>query len=199
MTKSSARKAAAAEKASGTYRKIARRKTARKVGAGKAHSRDRKTASKVVAEKARGTYRKTAAQFEEFARDAQMPESVRTLAEKSVSQTRELYVHSLEAVLESWERFVVAAGQGAVALNRKAIDIARLNINTRFGLAERLAGAKSLAEAMELQTAYWRKQVGELAAQAGEMRTLITKVTADVAAPIKAQVTRGMKGLHKAI
>jgi hypothetical protein len=198
MTKSAARKAAAAEKASGTYRKIARRKTARKVGAGKAHSRDRKTASKVVAEKARGTYRKTAAQFEEFARDGQMPESMRTLAEKSVSQTRELYVHSLEAVLESWERFVVAAGQGAVALNRKAIDIARRNINTGFGLAERLAGAKNLAEAMELQAAYWRKQLGELAAQAGEMRTLSTKVTADVAAPIKAQVTRGMKGLHKA-
>ena len=56
MTTSSARKAAAAEKASGTYRKIARRKTARKVGAGQAHSRDRKTDSKVVAEKARGTY-----------------------------------------------------------------------------------------------------------------------------------------------
>jgi hypothetical protein len=177
MTKSSARKAAAAEKASGTYRKIARRKTARKVGVGKAHSRDRKTASKVVAEKARGTYRKTAAQFEEFARDAQMPDSVRALAEKSVAQTRELYVHSLEAVLESWERFVVAAGQGAVALHRKAIDIARRNINTRFGLAERLAGAKTLAEAIELQTAYWRQQVGELAAQAGEMRTLSTKVT----------------------
>jgi len=198
VTKSSARKAAAAEKASGTYRKIARRKTARKVGAGQAHSRDRKTDSKVVAEKARGTYRKTAAQFEEFARDAQMPESVRALAEKSVAQTRELYVHSLEAVLESWERFVVAAGQGAVALNRKAIDIARRNINNGFGLAESLAGAKNVAEAVELQTAYWRKQVGELAAQAGEMRTLTTKVTADVAAPIKAQVTRGMKGLHKA-
>jgi len=164
MTKSSARKAAAAEKASGTYRKTARRKTARKVGGRKAYSRDRKTASKVVAEKASGTYRKTAAQFEEFARDAQMPESVRALAEKSVAQTRELYVHSLEAVLESWERFVVAASQGAVALNRKAIDIARRNINTGFGLAERLAGAKSLAEAMELHTAYWRKQVGELAA-----------------------------------
>ena len=70
MTTSSARKAAAAKKASGTYRKIARRKTARKVGAGKAHSRGRKTASKVVAEKARGTYRKTAAQFKEFAYDA---------------------------------------------------------------------------------------------------------------------------------
>jgi hypothetical protein len=192
MTKSFARKAVA-DKARGTYRE-----TARKVGAGKTHSKDRKTAPKAVAEKARGTYRKTAAQFEEFARAAQMPESMRTLAEKSVAQTRELCEHSLEGVLESWERLVDAAGQGAVALNRKAIDIARRNINTGFGLAVSLAGAKNVAEAMELQAAYWRKQLGELAAQAGEMRTLSTKVTADVAAPIKAQVTRGLKGLHKA-
>ena len=188
----------AAEKARDTYRKTARRKTTPKVGTGKAHRTDRKTASKAVAEKARGTYRKTAARFEEFAYDAQMPESMRALAEKSVAQTRELYVHSLEAVLESWERFVVAAGQGTVALNRKAIEITRRNINTGFGLAERLAGAKNLAEAMELQTTFWRKQVGELASQAGEMRTLSTKVTADVAAPIKAQATRRTRGLHKA-
>ena len=123
--------------------------------------------------------------------------SMRALAEKSVAQTREFYVHSFEAVLESWERFVVAAGQGALALNRKAIDITRRNINTSFGLAEKLARAKNLAEAMELQTTYWRKQVGDLASQAGEMRTLTTRVTADVPAPIKRRLTRGMKGLHK--
>ena len=115
---------------------------------------------------------------------------MRALAEKSVAQTRELYVHSLEAVLESWESFLVAAGQGTVALNRKAIDIARRNINNGFGLAERLAGAKNLAEAMELQATYWRKQLGELSSQAGEMRTLSTKVTADLATPIKAQAMR---------
>jgi hypothetical protein len=192
MTKSSPPKAAG-KRARGTHRK-----TARKVGAGKAHSKDRNTASKAVAARVRGTYRKTAAQFEDFTRDAQMPESVRTLAEKSIAQTRELYEHSLEAVLESWERFVDAAGKGAVALNHKAIDIARRNINTGFGFAASLAGAKNLAEVMELQATYWRKQLGELAAQAGEMRTLSTMVTTDVAAPIKAQVTRGMKGRHKA-
>jgi hypothetical protein len=185
MTKSSARKTAA-EKARSTNRK-----TARKVAAGKAHSTDRKAVSKTIAEKARATYRRTAA-LEEFARDAQMPESVRALAEKSVAQTRELYEHSLEAVLESWERLVDAAGQGAVAVNRKAFDIARRNINTGFDLAESLAGAKNLAEVMELQTAHWRKQFGDLTAQAKEMRTLLTKVRADVTAPIRAQVTRSM-------
>jgi hypothetical protein len=70
-----------------------------------------------------------------------------------------------------------------LALNRRAIDIARRNINISFGLAERLAGAKNLAEAMELQTTYWRKQVGELASQAGEMRALTTRVSADEQRP----------------
>ena len=75
MAKSSARKAAAG-KARSKYRK-----TTRKIGTEKAHGSDRKTASKAVAESARGTYRKSAARFEQFAYDAQMPESVRALAE----------------------------------------------------------------------------------------------------------------------
>ena len=96
----------------------------------KGNTMTKSSAPKVTVGKVRGTYRKIAAQFEEFARDAQMPESMRALAEKRVAQTRELYEHFLEAVLESWERFVVAAGQGAVALNRKAINIALRNINS---------------------------------------------------------------------
>src|SRR5262249_14913469 len=144
----------------------------------------RKTAAKAATKKPRDAYLKTAVKFEELARYAQMPHAMRTLAEKSVVQTRELCERSLETVLESWERFV-DAGQGAVALNRKAIDIARRNITTGFGLAVSLAGAKNIAEVMELQAAYWNKQLGELAAQAGEIRTLSTKVNADVAAPIR--------------
>ena len=98
-----------AEKARGPYRQTAHPKTTRKVGVAKALSRGRKTASKVAAENARGTYRKTAARFEEFAYDGQIPESMHALAATSVAQTREFYVHSLEAVLGGWERFVVGA------------------------------------------------------------------------------------------
>ena len=156
---------------------------------------------KVTAQKARDTYRKTATQFEELAGDTEVPEAIRALVEKNISQTRELYERSkdaLEGVLESWERSFDAAGQGAVALNRKVIDIAQRNINSGFDLAKSLAGAKNLAEAMELQAAHWRKQLDALAAQAEEVRTLSAKVTADAAEPIKAQLTRGMEDLHKA-
>ena len=50
------------------------------------------------------------------------------------------------------------------------------NIDIGFGLAVSLARAKNVAEMMELQAAYWRKQLSELAAPA------------DVAAPLRTQV-----------
>jgi hypothetical protein len=135
------------------------------------------------ADKARDAYRKTQQQFQDVLSDTHMPEAMRAFAEKNIAQTRALYERSkdaLETVLESWEKTFDAAGQGAVALNRKGFD-----------LAKSLAGAKTLAEAMELHAAYWQKQLSALSAQAEEMRSLSTKVTEDVAEPIKTQVSRG--------
>jgi phasin len=146
------------------------------------------------ADKARDAYRKTQQQFQDVLSDTHMPEAMRAFAEKNIAQTRALYERSkdaLETVLESWEKTFDAAGQGAVALNRKVIDITQRNINSGFDLAKSLAGAKTLAEAMELHAAYWQKQLSALSAQAEEMRSLSTKVTEDVAEPIKTQVSRG--------
>jgi phasin len=156
--------------------------------------------SKVAPEKTRDSYRKTAAQFEELVHNTQLPEAMRGLVEKNIAQTRELYERSkdaLEPVLASWERSFDAAGQGTAALNRKVIDITLRNINSGFDLAKTMAGAKSLPEVMELQAAYWRKQLSALGAQAEEVRNLSTQVTTDVTAPIKAHVTRSMEELRK--
>ena len=130
-----------------------------------------------------------------------MPEAVRALAENNIAQARQMYERSkdaLEAVLASWERSFDAASQGAAAINRKVIEITQRNINSGFEYAKGLAGAKNLAEVMELQTAYWRKQLSMLGAQAEEMRDLSSQVTTDVTAPIQAQVKRGMDELQKA-
>ena len=158
------------------------------------------TLAKVAAEKARAAYRKTADEFEQFTKDAQMPEAVRIFAEKNIAQTREIYERSkdaLESVLESWERTFDAAGQGAVALNRKVIDITQRNINSIFEFARSLIGAKTIAEAMELQSTYWRKQLDALKSQADEVRALSTRVTADVVEPAKLQVKRGIEEFER--
>ncbi len=153
------------------------------------------TPAKVAADKARAAYRKTAEEFEQFTKEAQMPEAVRVFAEKNIAQTREMYERSkdaLETVLESWEKTFDAAGQGAVALNRKVIDITQRNINAGFDFAKSLVGAKTLAEAMELHSTYWSKQLNALRTQAEEVRDLSTRVTSDVVEPAKAQVKRSV-------
>ena len=143
----------------------------------------------VAAEKAGAAHSKTAVQIEQIARDT--PEAMRVLVAKNLAQSREFYDRSkdaLEGLLESWERSFGAAGQGAATLNRKVIDIAQRNINSGFDLAKSLAGARSLAEIMELQAAYWRKQFDTLGAQAEEVRSLSNQVTADAVRPVQQQV-----------
>jgi phasin len=162
------------------------------VASNKARERDRKGNGQFVT--------KGNGQFEALLETA-FPDAAREFAEKTVAQTRETYVRSkdaLEAAVDAMEESFGAAGQGAVALNRKIIDIAQRNVNSGFDLAKNLAGAKNLAEMMELHAAYWGKQLGALAAQAEEVRVLSTKVTADTAEPIKAHVTSSMEELRKA-
>ena len=132
------------------------------------------------------------AQFESLKFDTAIPEAMRAFAGTAVMQTREAYENAkatLDAGLEAVERSYDAAGQAAAALNRKIIDIAQRNVNSSFDLAKSLAGAKNLAEIVELQGAYWRKQLETLMAQAEEVRELSVNASADVAEPIKRHAT----------
>ena len=124
-----------------------------------------------AADQARDAYRNVTAQLGLLALDTAIPEAVRALDEKTVSQTREAYDRSkdaLEASISIFERSFDAAGWGAAAFNRKIIDIAQWNLNSCFNLATSLAGARNLAEIVELQVAHWRKQFETLTSRTEE-------------------------------
>ena len=147
-----------------------------------------------AADHAGATYRKMTEQLGNLGLDTAVPEGVRVLAE-TVAQTRKAYDRSLEAFdasLTTFERTFDAAGQGAAAFNRKIVNLARRNVDASFDLATSLAGARNLADIVELQAAFWRKQFGALTAQAEEVRVLSTKVTA--AEPVKSHVAPGADG-----
>ena len=130
-------------------------------------------------------HRGIAAQFEKFG-ETQVPDGMRELAERSVAQTREVYEHSkntLQSVLESWRNSFGTAGQGVTALNQKIIELAERNIDTNFDLAMNLCRAKNLAEVMELQTAYWQKQFGELKTLTDEVRRRSAKTRVGAGVP----------------
>ena len=126
---------------------------------------------KIASERAYDTQRRRDAPLEAF-RSTTVQDTFRGLAERNLTQTREVYEHSkntLQAILETWQKTFGTAGQGAVALNRSIIDIADRNINNNFDFATALAGAKNLAEVVELQASYWRKQFA--ADTSGELRS----------------------------
>ena len=143
-----------------------------------------------AAEQARKNYRDVTIQLGHLGLDTSVPEAVRALAEK---QTRELYDRSkdaLDASIALFEKTFDAAGQGAAVFNRKIIDLGRRNVNSVFDLAKSLARARNLSDIVQVQAAYWQKQVSVLTAQAEEVRALSTKVAADTAEPIKAYELR---------
>lgn len=149
-------------------------------------------------DQARAAYRRMTDQLGSLGFDTAVPEGVRALAEKTVAQTRQAYDGSLdafEASLTTFERSFDAAGQGAAAFNRKIVDIARRNVDVSFDLASSLAGARNLADIVELQSAFWRKQFGVLTAQAEEVHALSTKLAADAAEPIRSQMACGAAGV----
>jgi phasin len=149
-------------------------------------------------DQARAAYRQVTDQLGNLGFNTAVPEGVRALAEKTLAQTRQVYDRSLDAFdasLMTFEKSFDAAGQGAAAFNRKIVDIAKRNVDSSFDLASSLAGARSLADVVELQATFWRKQFDVLAAQAEEVHALSTKVTADAAEPIRSQMARGTAGV----
>ena len=147
------------------------------------------------------SFETAAKEFEALKFDAEVPESVRSMAENTVNQTREAYERGKEALDESMdalERSFDAAGQGATAFSRKLIDIAQRNLNTGFDFAKSLAGAKTLAEIMELQSSYIRNQFEVFAGQATEIQELTKKIASDTSGPLKDQMTKSFETVRKA-
>src|SRR4029450_9498763 len=98
--------------------------------------------SQAAAEQASKNYLASTAQL---GFNTSIPESVRATVVKAVDQSRKVYDRSrdaLDASFATLERTFDAAGQGAVALNRKILDIAQRNVNSGIDLAKSLAGAK---------------------------------------------------------
>ena len=113
-----------------------------------------------AAEQARAAYRNMTAQFGLAGLDTAIPEGVRSVAEKSVAQTREAFNRSkdaLDASVTTFERTFDAAGQGALAFNRKVIDIAQRNLLSVFDLAKSVAGARISARSWSC-----RRPIGRL-------------------------------------
>lgn len=126
----------------------------------------------------------------------EVPTAVRELAEKSVTQARENYEKvkaAAEEATDVLEDTYETARKSMLEFNLKAIDTAKSNSDATFEFVKDFAGVKTLSEAVELQTAFARKQFESLTAQAKEFQELATKLSSEATSPLKDAATKIFK------
>ncbi|WP_181706032.1 phasin [Chthonobacter rhizosphaerae] len=132
---------------------------------------------------------------------AEMPEVFRDMAEKSVKQAKEHYEKMRAAAEEATDMLedqFETARNGFVELNAKAIEAAKANADATFRFAKDVLAVKSVAEIIELQTAFARQQFDLVSAQAKEMQDLLTKYTTETQQPVKEAFTKIFKDVRAA-
>jgi phasin len=120
---------------------------------------------------------------------ARFQEQSRDMTEKGLAQVKAQYEQvrkSAETATAALEQTFSVAGKGTEAVNAKAVEAIKANMNAAFDLWSALLGVKSVSAAIELQTSHARKQFETVTAQSKDMAELVQKVANDAAAPLKA-------------
>ncbi|WP_086997564.1 phasin [Rhizobium sullae] len=115
-------------------------------------------------------------------------ESFRDFTEKGAQQSREAYAKMKAAgedAGKTLEATVQTAQAGTVEIGLKAIDALRINAENSLSHMEALLGVKSIAELVELQTAFLRKQAELTVEQAKSMQETSKQVAEKLAKPTK--------------
>jgi phasin len=126
----------------------------------------------------------------------EVPEQMRALAEKGVSQARDSYAKFKDAAEthnSTIEAVFTCANKGASEYSAKLMEFMKANATSALDFAQELLAVKSPSDAMELWTSHARKQYETLAAQAKELAELGQKVATDTVEPIKTSAAKFYK------
>ena len=148
------------------------------------------TATSQAAEKARKTAKETAAR----AADAwqvpsyEVPEALRAMTEQGIEQARETYSR-MKAVAEDAtdmvEETVEATRDGVTALQLRSLDAAKANADAYFEFTRKLLATRSVADAIQLQTAFARDRFDAFVDYAKEVQSEVTKLSEEAARPAR--------------
>lgn len=125
---------------------------------------------------------------------AKMTEAFRSMSERSMEQSRQAYgklkdaseqaTHTLEATLEN-------VHNGSLTLSKRAIEGMRAQAEMNFSHMEKLASVRSVAELIEMQTSFLRRQIEMATDQARDMQSLSQSVAQDVMRPAREATNTG--------
>ena len=122
-------------------------------------------------------------------------EGFREVTEAGAERARlayDAYRRAAEEANGVLEEMLASVSKGTNALQTQALSAARANVDAGFDLLDKLLKAKTLAEALELQTSFARQQFEAFGAQARELQALSTQVQDEATRPLKSNVGRAM-------
>lgn len=114
-------------------------------------------------------------------------DGVKKMAEQSVALSQENYAKAkaaMDEVQTSVQQNMDAAQDHGAKISMTAIEKLRANTETAFEHMQKLAGVKTVAEALELQTAFLRAQTEKAVADAKEMQALAQSAATEISKPI---------------
>ena len=112
----------------------------------------------------------------------EIPEQMREVADKSVSQARQAFEQFLDATqraMANAESTAKTAGEGAVDLSRQSLAFVEDNIAASFDLAQRLVQARTVQEMAALQQEFVRRQMKALTEQGQQLGEMATRAVRD--------------------
>ncbi len=127
---------------------------------------------------------------------AEMQESVRTVVEKGVADTRAAFASAkatADEAANAFELSFAAAKDGMFAINAKALEALRANAESNFDFIKASVSAKSLSDLVALQGDFARKQFDAVTVQAKDIGALAQKSIAETLEPIKERFAKTFK------
>lgn len=119
----------------------------------------------------------------------EVPEMFRSFAEQGMTQTREAYARlksAAEDATDVLEGSMETTREGVREAQLKAVDMVKANTDAAFDLFRQLLTTTSVADAVQLQTAFARERFEALVDYSKDMQATITKVGTEASKPAKA-------------
>lgn len=133
--------------------------------------------------------------------NVEVPVAVREFAEQSIEKAKDSYAKiktAAEDATDILEDSYESSRQGMLEINMKALDAAKTSTDAAFTFYKDMLSVKSVAEAVELQSNFARKQFESTVAQTKDMQELVSKIATDATQPAKDAFQKTVKDLHAA-
>ncbi|HEY1945296.1 MAG TPA: TIGR01841 family phasin [Roseiarcus sp.] len=122
--------------------------------------------------------------------------NLRNVVEKGLVETRNAYAKAksnADEAASAFESSYAAAKAGVVAINAKALDALRANVEANLDFMKSAIAAKNVADYVTLQSEFARRQLEAMTDQTKALSELTRKLAVETAEPIKQQVAKSFR------